>query len=911
MILWVAVCLMAPAGRAFAQVPPPVTPTAAETALAQAIAKAGAEGQKALLEERRTELTPGVVQALLDTATKQRQDGDLRGSLATLGAAATAAEGLGRPRDVARALNQSALVLSNLGRLADSRDYVLRSRSRFAEAGDRESEVRCIIDLGILSRMTGNLDAALAHYDEAASVAAAANFTRLTVVAHNNRAVVYLQRDDLRRALVELEAARALHRDEDQLKADVESNIGLVHLLQGSTLLGIDYVERAIALEQKLGNRFGTINEYANLAPAYLSLNRTDEALAAGRRAVDYAESAGARELGARAWNQYGDVLHRVGRLDEAGQAFQKAAQFAREGDDKDALGNALGHLSRVRSDQGQYDAALEAAAEAERVFPGVAGVGSDSFVQQARGDALRGLGRPDEAADAYRRAIAALEQWRDQVAGGDAERERFFESKLGPYHALVDLLVARQRLADALQIAERARSRALLDVLQRGRLPIGSGMTAAERDEEAALEQRLAAATAGAGRRSSPQPSGDGEDDAARTLRLARQALEEFRTRLYAQRPDVRFARGLTPSASADRLAAILDSRTAILSFVVTEKRTFAFVVTLAASGEPQVEGRTIDITADALAQRVARFRTRLAARDLGIATEAKALHSLLLAPLTPLVGDRSRWLLAPDGPLWQVPFQALRDASGRDVIDTTTLEYTPSLTAAIELRERRDTRATERPLDLAAFGASSAGAAGPLPEVERQVRAIARLYPAARTAVYVGPTAREAKARAEAPRARVLHIAAHGEVDDASPLYSRLLMAGDESAGAGDDGRLEARELINYDVGADLVVLSACETGLGRIGAGEGVIGLSWAALVAGAANVAVSLWRVDAASTGALMTGMHRELIGAGAAQSDPARALRDAALAVRRDPRYRHPFYWAGFVLVGGGRVAPSR
>jgi CHAT domain-containing protein len=562
-----------------------------------------------------------------------------------------------------------------------------------------------------------------------------------------------------------------------------------------------------------------------------------------------------------------------------------------------------------VLSDQQRYDAALGAAEDAGRAIAGIGSARLEHSMQHALGDALRGLGRLDEAATAYTRSIEALERWRETVAGDDTNRERFFESKLAPYYAIVDLLIARGRAADALVFAERARSRALLDVLQRGRPQIGGRMTDAERSEEAALESRLGAATAARGRAAGNASAGAGEDETARALRLAREALEEFRTRLYAQRPDVRFARGLVPTAGPDRLGAIVDAQTAVVLYAVTPRRTFAFVVTQAGSdGDVRIEARTIEVTADALAARVTRFRERMAARDLSIRTEARALHDLLLAPVMPLVGARTRWVLSPDGPLWHLPFQALRTPSGRDLVDVAILEYTPSLTASVELRARRATRAEPRPLDLAAFGASLTDGGGALPDAERQVRAIAGLYPPARTAVYVGAEAREARARTEAPRARILHIAAHGELDDASPLYSRLLMAGGKPVTAGDDGRLEARELINYEVGADLVVLSACETGLGRIGAGEGVIGLSWAALVAGAANVAVSLWRVDAAGTNQLMTAMYRHLNGVTAARTDPAFALRTAALDVRRDPRYRHPFYWAGFVVVGGGRVA---
>jgi CHAT domain-containing protein len=145
---------------------------------------------------------------------------------------------------------------------------------------------------------------------------------------------------------------------------------------------------------------------------------------------------------------------------------------------------------------------------------------------------------------------------------------------------------------------------------------------------------------------------------------------------------------------------------------------------------------------------------------------------------------------------------------------------------------------------------------------------------------------------------------------LDDGNALYSALLLTGDAD-GTAEDGRLEARELMDIPLAADLVVLSACETARGRIGAGEGVLGLSWAILLAGSASTVVSQWKVDDESTSQLMISLHRHLrqTRAGPAPrgaSDVAGALRGAALQVMRDTRYRHPFYWAGFRVVGFGR-----
>jgi CHAT domain-containing protein len=131
---------------------------------------------------------------------------------------------------------------------------------------------------------------------------------------------------------------------------------------------------------------------------------------------------------------------------------------------------------------------------------------------------------------------------------------------------------------------------------------------------------------------------------------------------------------------------------------------------------------------------------------------------------------------------------------------------------------------------------------------------------------------------------------------------MYSYLALAhGDTN----EDGLLEAWEIMQLDLKADLAVLSACETARGRFGAGEGMIGLSWAMFIAGVPTTVVSQWKVESASTRDLMIEFHRQSL---TAKSKPtkAEALRQAALKLMKNPATSHPFYWAGFVLVGDGR-----
>src|SRR5262249_40361235 len=143
-----------------------------------------------------------------------------------------------------------------------------------------------------------------------------------------------------------------------------------------------------------------------------------------------------------------------------------------------------------------------------------------------------------------------------------------------------------------------------------------------------------------------------------------------------------------------------------------------------------------------------------------------------------------------------------------------------------------------------LLAFGNPSQSQLTPLPEAEQEVRALEHLYGSHNSKVYVGSEAREARVKDEAGQANILHFATHGTMNNAEPMYSHLVLAqGDKN----EDGLLEAWELMQLDLKAELAVLSACETARGRFGAGEGMIGLTWALFVAGVPSTVVSQWSV----------------------------------------------------------------
>jgi CHAT domain-containing protein len=267
------------------------------------------------------------------------------------------------------------------------------------------------------------------------------------------------------------------------------------------------------------------------------------------------------------------------------------------------------------------------------------------------------------------------------------------------------------------------------------------------------------------------------------------------------------------------------------------------------------------------------------------------------------------------PDGVLWNLPFQALQSGPNRYVIEDAAVSYAPSVTVLREAMRRR-TDAQPEP-SLLAFGdpatasdpAGTDRSSGVSPgnltasETANEVRQLAAIYGTS-SRVYTGGDAHEDRWKAEAPKYRVVHLATHGVLDNSSPLYSHLVLASPRP-GEHEDGLLEAWEIMNVPLQADLVVLSACETAGGRAAPGEGMIGLMWAVFVAGTPSTLVTQWQVESRSSTRLMVAFHQEWRG-GRRGVSKARALQLAAVQMLRTHGFAHPFYWAGFILAGDGR-----
>jgi CHAT domain-containing protein len=598
-----------------------------------------------------------------------------------------------------------------------------------------------------------------------------------------------------------------------------------------------------------------------------IASNRRPDRLAAHRRLAAYSlVTVGRAELA-------------LGRAAEAQAAFERAREYARLAPAPEVEGVALGASASVALQRNDFAAALALYQDSLRLAASTGNVTDLILLHSGAARSLAGLGRQDEALAAARRAIALIEDVRAEL--GEPElRSTYLEDKQAIYHTAVHMALRSKHPDEAFELAERSRARAFLDLLG-NRTTLSKGRTRALVDEEVALRARIAEARAAAA---------EAEDDndvrrARAAAETADRAYRAFLDRVRKESLEQTSLMSVQPVTLAETQA-LLPESTALLEYFVSGREILVWVVERNATRVVR-----LPVERSALLAEVQGFRTAIADRAAlaDVERRARGLYDTLVAKALPAVrGDRL--LIVPHDVLHYLPFAALRDPDGRWLVERYTLTTLPS---ASVLKYLGDKGAAAGAATLA-IGNPDLGPGLELRFAEREARVVAAERGPAAT-VLVRGEATEARAKALLGAAGIVHFATHGELSEDDPLSSALLLA----PGGGEDGRLEVREVLGLDMHARLVVLSACETGLGKLSRGDELVGLQRAFLYAGTPTVVTTLWKVDDRASFELVRVFYARL-----AAADSAPALRQAQMETMK--QYAHPFAWAAFVLTGTPR-----
>lgn len=571
-------------------------------------------------------------------------------------------------------------------------------------------------------------------------------------------------------------------------------------------------------------------------------------------RAEQYANealagAAGAPAIAAPALKTLGDVAVRKGQVGAAVDLYRRAAAAA---SDKYrplaqiSLANALLLDQQPAAARAIYSAMDKPEAGLQLAYK-------------------RGLGNLSLAEGNYPQALQLFGEVAAQAAGSDAAYHRLWgQDGVGRTLLLMGRKEqARQAFGEAVRSSEAIRSRFRSEEFKSGLFG----------DVQQIFDRAIGLAGEA------------GDFDTAWALSeqsRSRALLDVVRDRVAGSGATATAPRAVT-TAEARRL---LRPNEAIVAFHTLDDAVLAWVVR--ADG---IHGVRIVQSRAQLAARVDVFRQAIFTRKGSVRELGQDLYGVLIAPLNLRAGEQL--LIVPHDSLHYLPFQALRDAGGY-LIEGHPIAFAPSAGIALQLTARASGTGGK----LVAFGNPGTDLRLALPDAEREVNLIGSLFPD--NSIFVQAAASKRQFRDTASSARILHVAAHAEVDVIDPLQSRILLAPSE----GDSGFLAAREVYGMNLdNVALVTLSACESGLGRIARGDEIMGFTRSFLSAGASSLLVSLWPVADDSTELLMTTLYGSLSkGASAAQ-----AMQTAQTAVLKRPRFAHPFFWAPFDLVGDWRM----
>jgi CHAT domain-containing protein len=513
-----------------------------------------------------------------------------------------------------------------------------------------------------------------------------------------------------------------------------------------------------------------------------------------------------------------------------------------------------------------------------------------------------------------YHKAIGQIESLRSLLQSAEF-RGSFFEGGLHVYSAMVDVLLASKNPEEAFHYSERARSRVFLDLLG-SKVHLSRTGAGSFFDEEKNLKERMSVLAA---RRSEGEPDEKTEKENLRTeLVEAASAYDTFISKVGRHSREQASLMTVEPLKLKEVQALLEPGQTMVLYFVAREK-TFLSVVE-----RNRFNAFTLAVSQGDLAAKVDVLRRSIA--ELKPLREyhsiARTTHDLLIGPALPHIRGKEL-IIVPHGVLHYLPFQALYSSRGRYLVEDYAVSYLSSASLMQFTKEKRRDRGEK----VLALGNPDLG--NPSKELkfaELETAEIKKLYPSSTVLLRNGAT--KIRAKELSSQYDILHFAAHAELNGDDPLSSALLLAKSN----GDEGRLQVREVFEMDLNAGLVVLSGCETGLGKLSSGDEFVGLTRAFIYAGTPSVVASLWKVDDASTAHLMSSFYKNL-----KTKTKVEALRQAQLEMIRGKVSRdllaqrgvggvgklgktpaantsshasvpvsHPYFWAAFVLVGDGQ-----
>ena len=792
--------------------------------------------------------------------------------------------------------------------------------------GDKLRQSRALMYVALGRFHGGQIEEAIEPFEQSARLAGEAGDTRTQALALRSAATLLFHSGHYDDSLYFYDQALRLQRllKNRAAEASVLSSMGRIYSAMHEYAQAEQVLHESLTTARELKDQLVEFSALAKLAS--LELTRADY-----RQALNYSDEAfklTSPEIDASSKNELRydtSIAHfGLGDYQRSADELQTVLSFLRKYKILSGEGVALGSLAQLQLRLGHSQEALATAASALTLLRRS---GEEPALQAnalyTEALAQKALGNNTAALENLRAAISTTERARLLSVSNEMSRAEFFSSKSDIYLATIELLATLGKTDEALAVAESYHGRAFLDSLAEARAELGRTLPRELLAREDAILSHISEIQKHLWEENI---SAEREQQLKKELALGEAELAQFQ--LEVRRADPRYAsvKHPRPMSVTQIQSTLLDDQTGLLEYVVGSEKSFAWLVLKDKLFFATLPGEK------ALRAQVADYRNALTERPAGTSqTKAKLdplsgqLFQILIGPFQQHLAATRKLMIIPDKSLSYLPFEALENGSTHTneyLIEKFTINYGPSASALSEIAQ---TPAAAPSASIIAFGDPIYDAADVEPEktgavqspnakiseargfalrrlpyTRTEVNNIGALFPPAQRKILVGLEANEFNLKTlPLDTYRYVHFASHGFVDEDAPSRSGIFLS--TVGNKKEDGLVQMTEIMRLKLNADLVTLSACRTGMGRVVGGEGVLGLTRAFLYAGSRSVVASLWNVNDTATAELMKSFYANLR-KGEAKDE---ALRQAKLSMlkSKQPGWRHPYYWAPFVLVG--------
>jgi CHAT domain-containing protein/Flp pilus assembly protein TadD len=840
---------------------------------------------------------------------------------------------LGDGRGEARMLNNMGGAYDLLGEPQRALDHYGRALSLWEKQGNSAAQADALNNIGVSYFNLGELQRSLDYYNRALLLRRAAGNVRREADTLDNVSLVYISLGEPRRALEYLAQALALRRaaKDVQGEANTLSQIGYGYATLGETEKALEYYNQALPARRAAGDRRGEAVTLRSIGVAYASSGKSREAVEHYGQALKLLRAIGSRREEASTLLHLGQAHSRSGEPWQGAEYYAQALSIFQALSDRLGEARARQNLAQAERDRGNF---AQARSQIEAAVSIIEAMRAQVLSQQLRTSFFA------SRQDAYEFEVDLLMQMHrlDPAKGHDAA---------------------------ALEVSERARARGLLEMMAESGVDVRQGVDPALLGRERELSQRLSAKAARLisllGQPNRQEQAAALKQEVGALEEEHQHVLGDIRKR------SPRYAAITQPRPLGLReIQKLLDPDTLLLEYSLGSERSYVWAVTHDGLRSFQLPGREpVELAARRLYELVtarsirnkgesARQRQeRISRADSQTPDAAGELSRMVLGPAASELSGK-RLVVVADGALQYIPFAMLPVPGNLSWVDNykplivehEVVSLPSASTLAVQRRELAGRKAapnsialiadpvfdsgdervvsktkrgqgppTERVEDSAAtrtlehLTAQAAGAQGGLriarlPYTRQEAERILVVAPSASNLRALDFKASLATVLGgELHQYRYVHFATHGYIDSEKPALSAVVLSMVNERGEPQDGLLKTQEIYNLNLPAELVVLSACQTGLGKEIKGEGLVGLTRGFMYAGAARIIVSLWNVSDKGTADLMSRLYQGMLRDGLR---PTAALRAAQLELRRQKQWRAPYYWAGFVQQGEWR-----